>query len=213
MRKSAALLLAVMLLLGGAAWGEIEFGAGLTPLTGEGDSSGSENNSGDFFQNSYITLHLGYRLLGIFYLSGDYITIPPNIAKGMTSYYDEVNDTWVEGINRPAIISAYDAGLKLVIGKLDFTLQAGLNKFYIYKQSELENFSPPDFGVNLKLGVGLKLFKFMGLEISVLSVQPSFQDAIDVVKGVFDTDTATQSDAVDKLLKQIVPLLQLVIYL
>jgi hypothetical protein len=212
MRKRLLSLFAILVLVALPAIAELEIGAGITPSpSGSGDDPSSE--SGDFMSNSFQTLHLGWRTLGILYITGDFMVVPPGIAKGMTSYFDEAQNTWVEGIYRPAVISVYDVGFKIKIKNFSFWVQGGLNQFYLYRQAELENFNPPNIGANIKVGLGLRLFKFLGVEASAISVQPSFEDAVSVITNVFSEDELIQKDALDKLVDQLVPSIQLVIYL
>jgi hypothetical protein len=213
MAKRIIALMAVLLLASIPIFAEIELGVGLTPATQDKGSTGTSNQSYDVWNDSFKTVHLGWRTLGVLYFSGDFMVVPPGVAKGMTSYYDSGLNTWVEGIYRPAVISLYDVGLKLALKSLSFSAQVGINQFYLYKQDEIQNFNPPQIGANLKVAAGLRLVRFLGMEVGAISVQPSFKDAVDVVKGVFDKDARTQKDAVDKLVKQIIPTIQIVLYL
>lgn len=208
-RSLAAMLLGLALALPAAA--EMELGFGLTPIPNDAASQPAGQNSG-LWANSFKTFHAGLRTLGVLYVSADLIVVPPNVTEGMTSRYDPDTGQVLQGINRPAVIQVYDAGLKLMLGNLSLAFQGGINQFYIYHQSDIGNFDPPNIGANLRATAGYKLASFLGAEVGVISVQPSLEEAAGNLRGLFSPDPTARQGAIDKLTRQLVPSLQLVLY-
>jgi hypothetical protein len=218
MNKWLFILAAMIVFIVMPAVAEIELGIGVSPPLGQ-DTSASNMNSANqtgmqqFWNGATKSLHAGWRTLGILYVSGDFVLIPSFFTETMTGSWDSSTATWSPGVYRPAVVSLYDAGFKLKLGSLSLSVQAGLNQLYVYKQSELVNFNAPPLGVNLRLGAGLRLAKFLGLEAVIVTLQPSFQDAVDVVKGVVSSDSVLQQNSLDRLTKQLIPSIQAVLYL
>jgi hypothetical protein len=218
MRKWLFFLAAMISLIAPPALAEIELGIGVSPPLGQ-DTSASNTNAANqtetqqFWNGATKSLHVGLRTLGILYVSGDFVLIPSFFTETMTGSWDGSTETWTPGIYRPAVVSLYDAGFKLKLGSLSLSAQAGINQLYVYKQSELIDFTAPPLGVNLRLGAGLRLAKFLGLEAVIVTLQPSFQDAVDVIKGVASSDSVLQQSSLDRLTKQLIPSIQAVLYL
>jgi len=209
MRKQLLVFIAMMVLTALPALAEIELGIGVSPPMGQ-DTSGSQQ----FWDGATKSVHIGLRTLAVLYFSGDFIVVPSYFADSMSGHWDSAGQSWVQGTyNRPGVISLYDAGLKLKLGSINLSASAGINQFYLYKQSEVSDYTPPELGVNLRLGAGLRLFKILGLEAVIVTVQPSFKDAIDVVKGSFSSDAEYQQSSLDRLTKQLIPMIQAVLYL
>jgi hypothetical protein len=216
-RKWPLLLVALLALAVLPALAEIELGIGVSPPIGQDTSVSNTTGSSDplqqFWDGATKSVHLGLRSFGILYLSGDFIVVPPFFTEGMTSSWDSAKQSWGNGYYRPAVVSLYDLGLKLKLGPVGLSASAGINQLYLYKQSELGGYSPPDLGVNLRLGAGLRLLKFLGIEAVIVTVQPSFKDAVEVVEGVFASDPVLQQSSMDRLTKQLIPMIQAVLYL
>ena len=216
MRKQLLVLIAMMVLTALPALAEIELGIGVSPPMGQDTSnSNTANQSGSqqFWDGATKSIHIGLRTLAIVYISGDFIVVPSYFTQTMTNSWDNATQSWTGGQYRPGVVSLYDLGFKLKLGSVSLSASAGINQFYVYKQSEILDFTPPPLGVNLRLGAGLRLFKILGLEAVIVTVQPSFKDAIDVVKGSFSSDAEYQQSSLDRLTKQLIPMIQAVLYL
>jgi hypothetical protein len=220
MRKWLFVLAAMIVAFVPPALAEIELGIGISPTIGQDSSSNSTTTSATesqgfqkFWNDSTKSVHLGWRTLGILYVSGDFVVVPSFVAQTMSESYDSSTESWSQGVYRPGILSLYDAGFKLKLGPVNLSAQAGINQFYIYRQTDIPDFVAPQLGVNLRLGAGLRFAKHLGLEAVIVTVQPSFKDAADVVTGVFSSDPQLQSASMDRLVNQLIPAIQAVIYL
>jgi len=212
MRKHLCTFLALVALAALPALAEVEFGIGISPPIGQPASTSTDAGQ-QIWDGATKSVHIGMRTLGVLYFSGDFIVVPSFLTQTMTSTWNSGTQTWDQGVYRPGVVSLYDLGLKLKLGSVNLSASAGVNQFYVYKQDEISNFTPPALGVNLRLGAGFRIFKILGLEAVIVTIQPSFQEAVDVVKGVFNSDSAVQQDSMDRLTKQLIPMIQAVLYL
>ena len=164
-----------------------ELGISVTPLPGA--SQGDDNATPGF--------HFGYQWWYIGYASWDAIVLPPWVIQGWTGYM------------RPGFLNLFDVGLQLNIGPFIGYSEVGINYLYLYKQAE-DNIDAGGAGANLRLGAGIKM-DWWGINISGTAVFPSFGNMVDTLKGLASKKTSKL--AVKTIMKQLVPSINLVLYL
>jgi hypothetical protein len=167
---------------------EIEIGMSFTPVIGDPVTSQEEL---DFM----FGFHFGYSFLYILYASWDALVIPPQTIGEWT------------GLQRPGFLNLYDAGVKFTIGPVIAYAELGLNSIYVYKQETIG--FDPNFGANLRLGVGAK-FGWVGITLSGTSVFPSFDYMIGTLKGLIAD--STRKTSLGKIKDTIVPSLNVTMY-
>ncbi len=176
----------VMFLVAAPAFSEQwELGISVTPVPGKEED------------NMLAGFHFGYKWWYIWYATWDSIVLPPWIIQDWTGYV------------RPGFLNMFDAGVHLNLGPFIGYTELGVNYLYLYKQAE-DNIKAGGGGVNLRVGAGLK-FNWWGLNLSGTAVFPSFSDLGRVLKGL--VSEKTRELAFDALLRQLVPSINLVLYL
>jgi hypothetical protein len=167
---------------------ELEVGLSFTPLPGGQDSPQGEM---DFM----FGFHFGYSFLYILYATWDSLVVPPPMIFDWTGY------------DRPGYLNLYDAGVRFSIGPVIAYAEVGLNSIYVYKQETIG--FDPNFGANLRLGVGAR-FGWVGVNVSGTSVFPSFDYMIGTLKGLVADSTRKQS--LGKIRDTLVPSLNFTMY-
>jgi hypothetical protein len=106
-----------------------------------------------------------------------------------------------------------DGGFRFVLGPIVTFLEAGINHLYLYKQGLegiMGDMAQSEFGVNLRVGAGLKL-SFIGLSVAGTFVAPSFKQMGGMLRNMADPQMAKQ--VIRDVAENIVPSVMLVIYL
>jgi hypothetical protein len=202
MRKTA-LVVALAFLLGAMAWGEIEIGGGLAP-------------SGNFLNDSTKVFHVGYSFLWLFYAAYDGMILPPySVQQLLTSGFGTGSIS--EGYFRPGFLNTFNAGIRPTFGPVSLMASVGINQLYVYRQGA-DNLNVPPIGVNLKLGAGFRLAKWLGLTVTGMTVFGDFNDLSDTLKAVASKATTeeqkfVQQEALDRILNNLFPAITLNLYL
>ena len=200
--KKTFLLLAGFMLLSMPAWSDqLELGIGAAPAP-----SGTEDPNAP--AESLTLLRVAYTTLGIINFSLDSLILPPSSIQQMTGQFtfDPITyeTSFVQGIYRPGMVNLYDVGIKFALfNKLVMGVQVGVNSLYIYRMNEdpeLFNGINTELGANIKLSAGWKFGNNLGLEAAMYSIQPSIDDATNVLKGLASDNTVVQDAAIDQLL-------------
>jgi hypothetical protein len=121
--------------------------------------------------------------------------VPPPIIFEWTRY------------DRPGYLNLYDAGVRFSIGPVIAYAEIGLNSIYVYKQ-ETVGFNP-NFGANLRLGVGAR-FGWIGVNVSGTSVFPSFDYMVGTLKGL--VSETTRKTSLGEIRDTLVPSLNVTMY-
>jgi hypothetical protein len=209
MRKRTALVLAVLLCLGASAWAEIELGVGIAPPLGEIPAGAS---SGNFFNDATKVMHVGYSFLWLFYASYDGLVLPPYSVSQMTSSIDNSNGNFLPGYLRPGFLNTFNVGIRPRIGPVSVMASIGINSLYVYKAAA-DGLQLPPVGVNLKLGVGMRLAKWFGITATGTSVFSDFQELTSTLDALTGSDTYLKQIAQDRILNNLFPTVCLVLYL
>jgi hypothetical protein len=165
---------------------ELEVGMSFTPVLGE-----TESGEMDFM----FGFHFGYSFLYILYASWDALVIPPVVIENWTGRY------------RPGFLNLYDAGVRFNIGPVIAYAELGLNSVYVHNQETIG--FDPNFGANLRLGVGAK-FGWVGVTVSGTSVFPSFDYMVGTLKGL--VSETLRKDSLEKIKDTLVPSLNVTMY-
>jgi hypothetical protein len=217
MKKKAFMLIVGLLLLSLAAplWsGELELGVSLFPIDwGNNPNEGTMITEADeSFINSWLFgFHMGYAW-GLFYTSWDSFVLPPHIIRDIATVVE--NDIIVrEGFYRPGFVNYFDFGLRLVLlNTLVGFAELGVNTLYIYKQDQLaEEDQPGTFGANLRLGAGLRVNDWLGIDLTGTALFPSFGKMLEVLGDLSSDDDAVQEAALSQI--KLFPTVMLVWYL
>lgn len=212
MDKRVAAILLLIAVISAPLFAEFELGFGFAPsFIRPDEAEGNDVAEDDFFENSFKTLHLGYRFWGIMYFSLDSIIMPPAVTEYFTSSSD--GEYYTMGVYRPAMINLYDLGLQFRLWDLVLQAQMGVNKLHIYRQEDLGDRYNTNLGANLKLGLGLRFGRHFGLVGNLYSVQSSLDEAFDVLGDLTSDDELIRQAAKDKLSSQTIASIMLVMYL
>lgn len=212
MDKRAAAILLLIAVISAPVFAELELGFGFAPSFVQPDEADANDESeSDFFENSFKTLHLGYRFWGVMYWSLDSVIMPPAVTEYFTSSFD--GEYYTMGVYRPAMINLYDLGLQIRLW--DFMLQAqmGVNKLHIYRQEDLGDRFNTNLGANLKVGLGYRFSRHFGLVGNLYSVQSSLDEAFDVLGDLTSDNELIREAAKEKLSSQTIASIMLVLYL
>jgi len=219
MTKKLALCAFLILFLSGVAFAELEVGFGIAPPLGstsdetsdDQTESDSESSSGGFFYDNTAVLHAGYSFAWLFYASLDAMMLPPSAVSSMTGYFNVDDGTYKNGVYRPGILSLIDVGIRPRIGPLMLMVTTGINNLYIYQQDELDEEFASSLGVNLRVGLGLKLSKWLGLMVSGTVVFSDFDSMIFTLKALEDPKLTEK--ATEQLLNNLYPVITLNLHL
>jgi hypothetical protein len=200
MRKLCISFFVLLLILAvSPAYSQFDVGLSWTPVPGE-DSSRDQGGGVD----SIVGMHLGWNPWFILYVSWDSLVMPNTVISGMTGYYDEENDYYVDGYYAPGFLNMYDFGIMLKILPFIGTLQIGTNNIYVYQQGIVGG-----FGANMKVGLGLR-FDFWGIMITGTSVFSSMEKLVSTFQGL--GNESTRQWAVQELTSGLVPSIVASIY-
>lgn len=194
-------LLALALTLGSGAWAELELGLGIAPPIGEVPK---EAKSDDFFGDATKVAHVGYSFWWLFYASYDGFILPPYAVSQLTGTIDVESNGWKPGYFRPGFLNTINVGFRPTLGPLILSTTVGINTLYVYRQLDDELDTPP-LGVNLRLGVGLKLAKFLGITLSGTSVFGDPRELVSTLQALGSSNEFTQQLAIERILSNLFP--------
>ena len=202
MRKAVFVVAAVLLLIMAApAYSdELELGLSWTPIPGE-DTSRTEDEE----LESMTGFHIGYSTLGILYGSWEALVMPPSLAGGMTSYYDEETGNYFDGYYLPGFLNLYDVGIRISFQPIVGFIMVGANNIWIYKEGIVGT-----FGANMRVGIGIRSDWF-GVTLTGTSVFASMDKLFGALKGL--ASDQTRDWAVQEITSGLVPSLLAVLYL
>lgn len=209
MRMKAVLVIAMLVLLGVGAWAELEFGFGIAPPLGEVPENAV---SGGFLGDSTQVMHAGYSFLWLFYASYDGLILPPYSVSQMTGSIDTSTGDWSPGYYRPGFLNTFNVGIRPRIGPVTLIATIGANSMYVYKASE-DGLEVPPVGVNLRIGAGLRLAKWIGITATGTSVFADFQELSSTLDALGGSDQFLKDKAQEQILNNLFPIVTLVIYL
>jgi hypothetical protein len=183
-------------------------GVGIAPPLGTIPSEASQG----FFNDSTKVLHAGYSFAWLFYASYDGLILPPYAVSQMTGSMDTTTGTWSPGYYRPGFLNTFNVGIRPRIGPLRLSATIGANSLYIFRQGP-DALEVPPVGVNLRLGLGLKLGKHLGVMASGTSVFADFEELQTTLTALAGSDTYLQQVATDRILNNLFPIVVLSLYL
>jgi len=209
MRMKAVLAIAMIALVCAGAWAEIEIGLGIAPPIGEVPE---EATTGDVFGDSTKVVHAGYSFLWLFYASYDGLVLPPYSVSQMSGSIDTSSGAYIPGFYRPGFLNTFNVGIRPTIGPLSVIASVGINQMYVYKQED-DGLEIPPVGVNLRVGAGFRLTKWLGLTATGTSVFADFDELSATLDALTGDDTYLQDIAKERILSTLFPIVTLVIYL
>ncbi len=199
-RAYVPLVILVLLALSTPAFSEIELGASFTPaefLMSEEAKQLEQFIGAEEDFEAIVGFHIGYSWWWIFYGSWDAIVMPPWWIYSITVGPDS------SGTYKPGFLNLMDIGVRPTLGPIMLLAEAGLNNIYIHGQQAeigIESATEPNFGVNLRLGAGLK-FGWWGITVTGTSVFATFTKMTDVIEGVIESDPL----AIQYLISSLIP--------
>jgi hypothetical protein len=205
MKKKILAAAVLLLLLSMPLFAEIEIGLGFSPPL----FPDREGLSGDFFEDSIKSAHIGYSFWWLFYASVDAMVLPPYSVQGLTSTFEE---GYVQlGHYRPGFLFLLDAGIRPRIGPIFILAEVGINNLYVFEQDKLEASGVEintDLGVNLKVGAGLK-FGFWGVTLSGTAVFANPEIMMKTLQALGSTNQAIAQKALDTIVESLYPAITL----
>ena len=192
------LIVVVLLALSAPVFAEIELGASFTPaeymMSEEIKQLEQFLGAEDQFE-AIFGFHIGYSWWWLFYGSWDAMVMPPWWVYSITVGEE------ASGIYRPAFLNLFDVGVRPTLGPIILLAEAGINNIRIYDQESLGvQGTEANFGVNLRLGAGLK-FDWWGITVTGTSVFATFNKMVQVIQGV----TESNPNAIKYLVNSLIP--------
>lgn len=209
MTRKTALVVALLLLLGGSAWAELELGLGIAPPIGDVPA---QAQTGSFFTDATKVLHAGLSFWWLFYAGYDGLILPPYSVQQLTSGIDTGTGQVTDGYFRPGFLNTFNVGIRPRIGPISIMASVGINQLYVYRQ-DADGLASPPLGVNVKAGAGLRFAKWIGLSATVMSVFGDVKEMTDTFNALGGSDPFLAKQAEDKLLNNLFPVITLNLYL
>ncbi|MFH2113472.1 MAG: hypothetical protein ABIJ86_03050 [Spirochaetota bacterium] len=212
MTKKLMMSVFLILAMAGAAFSnEIEIGFGVAPPLVKTEA-GKSTYEGFFYENTGI-LHAGYSFAWLFYVSADAYLLPPVAVSGMTGYFDVASGTYQNGIFRPGILGLFNIGIRPKIGPLLLMASTGINTLHIYKQEELADAdrASSSLGVNLRVGVGFKMNKLIGIMASGTVAFSDFDTMKSTLEALNDPDLADMAS--ERIMSNLYPAVTISLHL
>jgi len=210
MKRIAVCLLAFAVLAVLPVSAEIEIGVGVTPPLLE-RPAGAED-SDNIFEKVMVSLHGGLSTAWLFYASVDAMLLPPYVLQSLTTTYNPTTGAYSEGIYRPGFLTMLDVGIRPKIGPLALLATVGVNMLYAYKEEELPQGSyQPELGVNARVGAYLFLGDNLALTGIGTVVFPDFDQLMVTAQALVGKNKTAQNQAIDRIMKNLVPTVGLVI--